>query len=80
MPSETPDTDQPSSVQPAPLPEKEAKDNIVVTRHTLTVGGQTLHYTATAGTMVLRDEALKDGVSQGHQARARVFFVAYALA
>ena len=84
MPSETPDAAKPSTVQPAPAQPafaltKDVQDNIVVTRHTLTVGNQTLHYTATAGTMVLREEALKDGVSQGHQARARVFFVAYAL-
>lgn len=79
MPPETPA--QPSMVQPAPVPAgaKDVQDNIVVTRHTMIIGNQTLHYTATAGTMVLRDEALKDGVSQGHQARARVFFVAYAL-
>ena len=51
----------------------------MVTRHTLTVGNQTLHYTATAGTMVLREEAQKDGVSEGHRPRVRVFFVAYAL-
>ncbi len=57
----------------------EAKDNVVVTRHSALVNGQELHYTATAGTMVLREEAQKDGVSEGHKPRARVFFVAYAL-
>ncbi len=57
----------------------EVKDNVIVTRHTVTVGGQELHYTATAGTMVLREERQKDGVSEGHQPQVRVFFVAYAL-
>ena len=57
----------------------EVRDNVVVTRHSVTVNGQELHYTATAGTMVLREEAQKDGVSEGHKPRARVFFVAYAL-
>ncbi|MGY2894074.1 S10 family peptidase [Deinococcus sp. UYEF24] len=71
----------PTGTDPA-MPEaapNEAKDNVVVTRHTVTVNGQELHYTATAGTMVLREEAQKDGVSEGHKPRARVFFVAYAL-
>ena len=57
----------------------EVRDNVVVTRHSVTVNGKQLHYTATAGTIVLREEAQKDGVSEGHRPRARVFFVAYAL-
>jgi carboxypeptidase C (cathepsin A) len=45
------------------------KDDLVVTRHSLTLAGQKLNYTATAGTMVLRDDEGK--------ARANLFFVAY---
>ncbi|THF88363.1 peptidase S10 [Deinococcus sp. KSM4-11] len=55
-------------------------DEVVVTRHTVTVSGQTLAYTVTTGTVVLSEEAHgKDGESEGVRPRARVFFVAYAL-
>lgn len=70
----------PESELAAPsVPAPEAKDEVVVTRHTVTINGEALHYTATAGTLVLREETQKDGVSEGHKARARVFFVAYTL-
>lgn len=73
-------SDESQQAPPADVsPAGDTSDHVVVSRHTLTVGTRTLHYTATAGTMVLREEAQKDGVSQGHQPRARVFFVAYAL-
>ena len=84
MSSESPQT-QAADLSPSAVKENavktatEVKDEVVVTRHSVTVGGQELRYTATAGTLVLREEAQKDGVSQGHQARARVFFVAYTL-
>lgn len=70
----------PADLSPAaPKEPTEAKDQVVVTRHQFMVGGQALSYTATAGTLVLREEAQKDGVSEGHKPRARVFFVAYTL-
>jgi carboxypeptidase C (cathepsin A) len=50
-------------------PKEPAKDNIVTTQHTLAIGGETVRYTARAGTMVLRAE---DGTP-----RANFFFVAY---
>ncbi|MDA0243308.1 MAG: peptidase S10 [Chloroflexi bacterium] len=51
----------------------EAKDNIKVTQHQITVNGQTLAYTATTGTIVLKEEDDKEG----HKSKAEVFFVAY---
>ncbi|WP_309571176.1 S10 family serine carboxypeptidase-like protein [Deinococcus sp.] len=55
-------------------------DEVSVTRHRVTVNGQNLAYTATAGTVLLAEEAhSKDGESEGTKPRARVFFVAYAL-
>ena len=56
---------------------KEPTDNIVVTHHTATIGGQEIAYTATTGTLVLREEAEKEGASEGEKARAAFFFVAY---
>ena len=39
------------SSKPAPLPPERSS----VTRHTLELNGQTIHYTATAGTLIVRD-------------------------
>ncbi|MBI5349326.1 MAG: peptidase S10, partial [Chloroflexi bacterium] len=33
------------------------KDNIVISKHTATVGGKKTKYTGTTGTMVLKEEA-----------------------
>jgi carboxypeptidase C (cathepsin A) len=56
-----------------PTPE----DNIVQTQHTLTIGGVSLNYTATTGTIVLREESEKDDKAEGEKAKATIFFVAY---
>jgi carboxypeptidase C (cathepsin A) len=50
-------------------PKEQPHDQIVTTQHTMSVGGQSIAYTARAGTMVLKDE---DGT-----ARANFFFVSY---
>jgi len=74
---ETPAAGAGEAAKSAPEP----ADRIVTTQHSLRIGGRDLHYTATAGTMVLREEAEKkgehEGVSEGEKARATVFFVAY---
>jgi carboxypeptidase C (cathepsin A) len=49
--------------------EKEPEERTSRTRHSVTIDGRTLPFTATAGTMVLKDEAGK--------AKASVFYVAY---
>ena len=56
---------------------REPADNLVVTHHTATIGGQEIAYTATTGTLVLREEAEKEGASEGEKARAAFFFIAY---
>lgn len=56
-----------------PTPE----DNIVQTQHTLTINGKPLHYTATTGTIVLKEESEKDETAEGEKAKASIFFVAY---
>lgn len=47
----------------------EPKDEVVETEHTIVVDGQTIHYTATAGRIVMKDEQEK--------AKATIFFIAY---
>ena len=54
-------------------------DQISVTRHTLKIGRRSLAYTVTCGTMVMKEEAEKEGKSEGERARAKVFFIAYTL-
>jgi carboxypeptidase C (cathepsin A) len=54
------------------------KDNLVVTRHKVRIGGKEIKYTVTAGTMVLKEEqADREKEWEGEKARARVFFIAY---
>lgn len=56
-----------------------AADKIVQSEHTLVIGGQEIRYTATAGTIVLKEESEKkeQGEWEGEKARAEIFFVAY---
>ncbi len=58
-------------------PKIEPKDNLVETKHSITLNGQTLAYTVTTGTIVLKEEAEKEGASEGEKAKASVFFIAY---
>lgn len=46
-----------------------------VTQHKITINGQTLNYTVTAGTMLLKEE----DVEEGEKPKAAVFYVAYTL-
>lgn len=57
----------------------EPEEKTSVTSHELVVDGQTLRYTATAGTMVLKEEVEEDGKVEGEKAKATVFYVAYTL-
>ena len=71
----TPKNDEkaPESAERKPDP----TDQVTVTRHKVKIGGREVAYTATCGTIVLREEAEKDGKNEGDKARASVFFVAY---
>ncbi len=59
----------------------EPKDNLVETKHSLTIDGREIRYTVTCGTIVLKEEAEKkgekEGESEGEKPRATIFFVAY---
>jgi carboxypeptidase C (cathepsin A) len=57
--------------------EKILADNIVTTKHSIKLGGKTLNYTVTCGTMVLKEEIEKDGAREGAKQKAEVFFIAY---
>jgi carboxypeptidase C (cathepsin A) len=62
---------------------KEPQDNIVTTHHKITIDGVELSYTATTGTMVLREESEKGGDAknefEGDKPKAEIFFIAYTL-
>src|SRR5574339_1048069 len=54
------------------------KDNLVITSHSVRIGGKELRYTVTAGTMILKEEtADREKEAEGEKPRAQIFFVAY---
>lgn len=55
----------------------EIKDNLVETKHRITLNGETFAYTVTTGTLVLKEESEKDGASEGEKPKASFFFIAY---
>ena len=70
---------------PAAAPPAEPKERLVTTEHKLVLGKKTLEYTATCGTIVLRDYTpsydAKDGAAPAKpdKATASFFFIAYTL-
>ena len=62
------------SATPAPPQER-----LVSTEHRLAIGKKTLDYTATCGTVLLREDEQKDDKRGGDKPRAAMFFVAYTL-
>jgi carboxypeptidase C (cathepsin A) len=54
------------------------KDNLVVSKHSIKIGGKVIKYTVTTGTMVMKEEVKeKDKESEVEKARAQIFFIAY---
>ncbi|WIX81838.1 peptidase S10 [Amycolatopsis carbonis] len=70
---ETPEKPATAEKPPEPV------DDLVTTHHTLTVKRRKLAYTAQAGRVVLRQEVLKEGKSEGHKPKAEVFLTSYTL-
>lgn len=72
--AEAKETDKTAAAEPL-------QDEIVVTRHSITIGGQRIDYAVSTGRIVLREEAEKSGEksgeSDGEKARASIFFIAY---
>lgn len=54
-------------------------ERLVVTEHQLLVDGRMLDYSATCGTLLLREVEIKEGEHKGEKTRASVFFIAYTL-
>ena len=63
-----------AEVKPATPAPKEPQERIVVTEHSRVIGGKKLEYTATCGTVVLRDfdadDDSKERKSRGDKSRA----------
>jgi len=57
----------------------EPTDDLVTTRHVLTTPSGELHYAATAGRVVLREEVLEEGKWVGFRPKAEMFLTAYVL-
>lgn len=74
-------TEQKTITTTEPLKPPPPTDRIVVTRHRATIGGKTIAYTVTTGTLVLKEESEKkgehEGEVEGEKAKAQVFFIAY---
>lgn len=66
-----PEESKTTETKPAP------QDQLTITHHSIRVGGKELRYSVTCGTMVLKEEAEKDGSAEGHKPKATVFFIAY---
>ncbi|MBV6450144.1 MAG: hypothetical protein MHPDNHAH_00865 [Anaerolineales bacterium] len=58
--------------------EPRAVDNLVTTKHSIRIGGKTVKYSVTAGTMVLKEESAdREKEAEGEKPKAQIFFVAY---
>lgn len=55
----------------------ETQDKLVETKHSIVLNGETIAYTVTTGTLVLKQESEKEGASEGEKPKASFFFVAY---
>lgn len=54
------------------------KDNLVESKHSITIGRQEIHYTVTTGTIVIKEETPdREREAEGEKPRAQFFFVAY---
>ena len=87
MPENRSNNPAPSAPSAPALPKEAPQDRIVTTEHRMVVGKKTLDYTATCGTVVLRDydnraddkDGGKEGQRTNDKARATLFFTAYTL-
>jgi carboxypeptidase C (cathepsin A) len=77
-----PDESQPTETKDEKKDEKkeksEIKDNLVLSQHKVTIGGQETAYTVTTGTMVLKEETPdREKDYEGEKPKAQFFFIAY---
>jgi len=60
--------------KPAPM------DNLVESKHSIRIGGKTIKYTVTTGTIVLKEEVHdKEKDAEVEKPRAQIFFIAYTM-
>src|SRR4051812_29521448 len=71
------DTDKKNKEQKSEEQKPLLQDNLVETKHSITLNGQTISYTVTTGTLVLKEEEEKEGAAEGEKPKASVFFIAY---
>ncbi len=75
----------PEKVEPKKPEEKKdekptPKDNLVVTKHSIKIGGKVIKYTVTTGTMVMKEEVNdKEKDAEVEKPRAQIFFTAYTM-
>ncbi len=59
------------------------EDNLSITHHTVAIDGREIHYTATTGTMILKEEpddpTEENGQPEAEKPKAAIFFTAYTL-
>ncbi|MDT9001541.1 peptidase S10 [Paucibacter sp. APW11] len=79
MPQDTSPTDAKNNDKVSNVDRALPIEKLVTTQHKLQLGKRTLNYSATCGTLVLRELDTKDGEHKGERARATVFFIAYTL-
>jgi len=64
-------------------PSKTPTDNLVETKHSVTINGKEILYTVTTGTIVLKEETEgkgeNAGKSEGERPKATIFFIAYTM-
>jgi len=54
------------------------KDNLVESKHSIKIGGRTIKYTVTTGTIILKEEIMdKEKDAEVEKPRAQIFFIAY---
>ena len=57
--------------------DQELQDVLVQTEHSVIIDSQSIDYTVTTGTIVLKEEAVEDDEAKKEKAKAAIFFVAY---
>ena len=55
----------------------EPTDRLVATKHKIRLDGETISYTVTCGTVVIREDGDNDGKREANKPKAEMFFIAY---
>jgi carboxypeptidase C (cathepsin A) len=72
-------TDAKNPMVPAALGTGTVEPKQVQTHHKIKIGKTELAYTATVGTMPIREESSKDGNTEGNKPKAELFYTSYTL-